>query len=426
MITTILDAAVALSDHDLLERIETLAVSERETTVELVAHLAALEIRPSAHAARGYGRLFDYCTQALRLSEDAACNRIGAARTCRRFPIVLELLANGSITLTTIRILQPHLTADNHAAVLARAANQKRGQIERLAAELAPRPDVASSVRKLPVRADSAPWPTAESRSADGEGSPSIANPWLSAVVTAPDPGDGMGPMTTDTSGHPSRPGPRVPSAPRPASERPIVKASSPNRYRVQFTMGQDAHEDLRRVQDLLRREIPSGDPGLIFERALALLRQTVERKKLGGKPRAGSDTRPQRPSARQPVSVTEAGAQARQPLEVTKPRAQADGTTSHPSAGPGIRRAADGPTRHIPNAVQRAVWWRDRAQCAFVSTDGHRCTERAFLELHHLLPYALGGPSTSQNIALRCRRHNQYEAEMVFGRRAIDVASHR
>jgi len=45
---------------------------------------------------------------------------------------------------------------------------------------------------------------------------------------------------------------------------------------------------------------------------------------------------------------------------------------------------------------------------------------------LHHLLPYALGGPSTSQNIALRCRRHNQYEGEMVFGRRAIDVASHR
>jgi hypothetical protein len=413
MTTTILDAAVGLSDRDLLEQIETLAVSERETTAELVAHLAALEIRPSAHAARGYGRLYDYCTQALRLSEDAACNRIGAARTCRRFPLVLELLANGSITLTTIRILQPHLTAENHAAVLARAANQKRGQIEMLAAELAPRPDVVSSVRKVPIRAESELWPTAESRSADGDGSPSIANDCLSAMVTVPGPGESTAPVTTDTPGHSSRPDPRVPSAPRPVSERPVVKASSPNRYRVQFTMGQDAHDDLRCVQDLLRREIPTGDPGLIFERALALLRQTVERKKLGGKARAGSGTGPQRPSAPQPVKVAEAPAQV-------------DGTKPLPSPGPTIRRAADGPTRHIPTAVRRAVWWRDRGQCAFVSTDGHRCAERAFLELHHLVPFALGGPSTSENIALRCRRHNQYEAEMVFGRRASDVARRR
>jgi hypothetical protein len=187
--------------------------------------------------------------------------------------------------------------------------------------------------------------------------------------------------------------------------------------------MGQDAHDDLRCVQDLLRHEIPSGDPGLIFERALALLRQTVERKKLGGKARAGSGTRPQRPRARQPVKATEP--RAKVDATLADPSA-VDGTMSDPSAGRGIRRAADGATRHVPKAVQRAVWWRDRGQCAFVSTDGHRCADRAFLELHHLVPYALGGPSTSQNIALRCRRHNQYEAEMVFGRRAIDVASRR
>jgi hypothetical protein len=207
MNTNILDAAAALSDGALLARIDALARSERETTTELVAHLAALEIRPSAYAARGYGTLFDYCTQALGLSEDAACNRIGAARTCRQFPIVLELLANGSITLTTIRILQPHLTAANHAAVLARAANQKRGEIELLAAELEPRPDVRSSVRKLPIRAESALWPAAESRSLDGDGSPSIAADCGSARVPVPSPGECTAPTTADTPGDLSRQG---------------------------------------------------------------------------------------------------------------------------------------------------------------------------------------------------------------------------
>jgi hypothetical protein len=39
-------------------------------------------------------------------------------------------------------------------------------------------------------------------------------------------------------------------------------------------------------------------------------------------------------------------------------------------------------------------------------------------LELHHIHAYANGGPPTFANIALRCRRHNQYEADLLFGPR--------
>jgi len=48
-----------------------------------------------------------YCTQALRLSEDAACTRIDVARTCRRFPAILDLLASGEVTLTTAAAAAP-------------------------------------------------------------------------------------------------------------------------------------------------------------------------------------------------------------------------------------------------------------------------------------------------------------------------------
>jgi hypothetical protein len=91
----ILAIALALPDPELLRKIDSLATTERETAAELVAHLAALELRPSLYAAQGYGSLFAYCTQALRLSEDAACTRIDAARACRRFPQILDLLASG-------------------------------------------------------------------------------------------------------------------------------------------------------------------------------------------------------------------------------------------------------------------------------------------------------------------------------------------
>jgi hypothetical protein len=76
MNTNILVTANGLSDRDLLARLDALAGRERETSAELVAHRAALDSRPSLYAAEGYGSLFSYCTQALRLSEDAACSRI--------------------------------------------------------------------------------------------------------------------------------------------------------------------------------------------------------------------------------------------------------------------------------------------------------------------------------------------------------------
>jgi hypothetical protein len=101
MNTNILVTASELSDQDLLARLEGLAGEEREASAELVAHLAALDVRPALYAAQGYGSLFSYCIQALRLSEDAACNRIEAARACRRFPAILDHPEYGAAALKT-------------------------------------------------------------------------------------------------------------------------------------------------------------------------------------------------------------------------------------------------------------------------------------------------------------------------------------
>lgn len=157
--------------------------------------------------------------------------------------------------------------------------------------------------------------------------------------------------------------------------------------------MRQDAHDILRRVQTLLRREIPDGDAGAIFERALRLLHKEVEAARFGRERKRREDKVGQKLTALRPP---ESGAYENR-----------------------IRPGADGRrSRYIPKAVKRVVWYRDRGQCAFVSASGHRCLEREFLELHHIHPYALDGPTTVANIALRCRRHNQYEAEVAFGPR--------
>jgi hypothetical protein len=358
MNTNALAVAHALPDRELLARLETLARNERQTCAELIAHLAALDERASLYAAAGYGSLFAYCREALRLSEDATCARIDVARICRKYPAVLDHLASGELTLTTARLIGHHLTAENLVEVLRRAAGRSRRQVEVLVAELAPQPDMPSTVRKLPTPATMSPALaslTLPSHALDATPVPSQRTTPATAVAAVP---------------------PAAAAAVIPSSARPIVQPTSPGRYRVKFDISQEAHDKLRRLQALLSPEIPSGDPAAIFERALTLLLEKVEKAKCGS------------------AAVIRPG---------TDRAAEASGGTN---------------PRTIPRGVRRAVWQRDGGRCAFVSKDGRRCTETHFLQYHHIIPWGLGGRATVDNIALRCRCHNQYEADLVFGAR--------
>jgi hypothetical protein len=113
----ILATAARLSND---ARLKVLAARERDATVELVAHLAELLAR-KAHLGEGWGSVYKYSFDNLHLSNDAAYNRVAAARAVRRFPVILDRLADGSVNVTTVKLLRPVLTRENHLAVLAEA-----------------------------------------------------------------------------------------------------------------------------------------------------------------------------------------------------------------------------------------------------------------------------------------------------------------
>lgn len=99
-----LDSFSALTDQHLLEQVVVLATREREATARLIAALAEVELR-RLYLAEGFSSLFTYCTQALHFSEDAAYNRMKAARVASRWPLVRSRIADGSVTLTAVRLL---------------------------------------------------------------------------------------------------------------------------------------------------------------------------------------------------------------------------------------------------------------------------------------------------------------------------------
>jgi 5-methylcytosine-specific restriction endonuclease McrA len=143
--------------------------------------------------------------------------------------------------------------------------------------------------------------------------------------------------------------------------------------------------------------ELPDADLAVIFDQGVRLLLERVEKAKFGGAPKRRHVAAPRAYETR--IRFKTDSSDDRGNREASK-----------------IVHHRERPSRHIPSAVKRAVWWRDAGQCAFVAANGRRCTERSFLELHHIHPHALDGPSTVGNIALRCRCHNAYEAELVFG----------
>ena len=330
-----------LSDDELLLEVKTLAACERDATAQLVASIAELDAR-RLYLGEGYSSLFTYCTQCLHLSEHAAYGRIEAARAARRWPIILELLSDGTITLTTVCLLASHLTDENHRVVLKAASGKTKREVEQQVAALRPLPHVPSSIRKVPPR-----QPSGMSDDGPSRGS-SLLQP--SAVAQANLP-----------SGAPPRPAAL-------SGRAPVVAPLAPDRYKVQFTVTRETHDKLRQVQDLLRHSVPDGDPAVIFDKALTLLLAGLRKKKLGLTDRSRS--------------------------------AAIQNTSS----------------RYIPASVRREVWARDGGQCAFVGTTG-RCAERGFLEFHHVVPFAAGGQTTKDNLQIRCRAHNAYEANQVLRR---------
>jgi 5-methylcytosine-specific restriction endonuclease McrA len=149
----------------------------------------------------------------------------------------------------------------------------------------------------------------------------------------------------------------------------PKIGPTSAERFGAQLSFGRETYELLCHVQALLGHPAPTQDLAQVFHDALEAYARELEKRKYGATARPHS---PQRRESHNP--------------------------------------------HYVPRHVKREVWKRDGARCTFVSDSGRRCEARSDLEFDHIEPVARGGESTVANLRLRCRAHNQLEAERLFG----------
>lgn len=189
--------------------------------------------------------------------------------------------------------------------------------------------------------------------------SPQPAAPTTIEAIPQP-----MALASAEADGHP------VPLAPGRVQEvaKPRLVPIATDLYKLQLTMSGAMYQKLRHARELLGHRKGIRDEAEVLELALDVLVAKLEKR------RCAATDRPRR---------------------------------ARSSANP----------RHVPAAVKREVWNRDDRRCTFVNEQGERCPARSGLECDHIVPVAKGGGSEPGNVRLRCRAHNQMEAERAYGK---------
>jgi hypothetical protein len=352
-----------LSERALLSGLDEAEARQRCGDADVLAHLAEVDYR-RLYAKRGYPSMFMWCVRARHYSEDVAAKRIRAARAARRFPVLLDMLADGRLHLTAIALLSHRLTPGTARELLAAAVHQSKREIERMLATRFPQPDVATVVRPI-AAASSLPAPGPVNICARATSPAAVAptqvagEPAAAAQAPAAEAGSVAPPAQAFAS----------PAAPPPSAFSRVAPLA-PQRYAVQFTMDEAMHADLTRAQELLGPQADDDRVRAVFRRALRELVTTLEKRRCGA---------------------------------TNRPRAQ--------------RRGESAKGARIPAQVRREVRRRDGDRCAWVTEDGRRCEARSRLQYDHIEPVGKGGGGgTADNVRLLCPAHNQLAAEHEYG----------
>ncbi|MFL5299358.1 MAG: hypothetical protein ACJ79R_03325, partial [Anaeromyxobacteraceae bacterium] len=266
-----------------------------------------------------------------------------------------DALRDARLCMSTLALLGPVLTDDNCAEVVARAAFLTKSQVEHLVASIAPRPAPKEGVRLVStpaVRRQTAPAAAVESASRRGEPQD------FSAAASTGSPPLAIAPDEA-----------RAPAVPRrlsPATVQPV----SAEEYSLRVTIDAAFKKDLDELRALLSHKIAGGDLSAVLREAVRCAISTHGKRKGAVEPSRKVTPPPKAPA----VCARTADARDEQ--------------------APGAKRRDP-----IPAAVRGEVWRRDEGKCSGHGEDGRRCGSTWRLELDHIIPAALGGPSTFPNV---------------------------
>ena len=171
-----------------------------------------------------------------------------------------------------------------------------------------------------------------------------------------------------------------------PPPSRATLEPVTTDTYSLRVTVDAALQKEIEELKALLSHKIPNGD-------LTAVLREAIQ---------CALEKHRKRKGAAEPVRKRKS-----------------------PVAAKPAKKAVCG-RQPISAAVRREVWKRDEGRCTWRGPDGQRCGNTWRVELDHIRPAALGGPSTVENLRILCRSHNAVAAEQVFGREHMEACRNK
>ena len=352
-----------LKNDQLLKDFSLAVLKEREAIADVISYLCHIWER-KLYAKLGYSSLFNFLIEKHQYSKASAYRRIQAAKLVHREPRVLEYLKSAKLNLTTIGQIEPYAVGEKQDFLIQAALGKTKEEVEMLLASLSHKVDShRDKIRRLPIlkAGSAAELKCIELKQADllSEAKKQEKKPERSLEISlAFSAGAAFDTAASDIT----------------------PKKEEIRRVKIEFVANEEVATKIERAKQILRHKYPKGKLEDIFNEALDLL---LEKK---------------------------------DPIRKISKQKKKEGLTSQSqSISKNTSQVIRSNSRYIPKTIQREVYTRDQARCSYESPEGKQCGERNFLELDHIRPWSLGGASTSENLRLLCRTHNQYRNETLL-----------
>jgi len=313
----------------------------------------------------GYPSLFTFLHRELGLSKGAAHYRKTAAEILQRFPEIAGPLRDGRPCITSIVELAKVLSPENKADVLPRFFHCSKSEAAEVAAEL--RPEEAPPRRELATAVTVSKLAASSHATAPGAAAAKSLLPVEEGAVQPVEPA------------HAKREAPTPSFPPRPQRERDEVEPLTAELRRFHVTVSKAFLRKLDAARSALSYSRPGATAEQILEAGLDLLLAREAKAKKAGVEKPRASTRPCSPD-------------------------------------------------QVPAHVRREVWKRDRGCCQWRLDGGGICGSTFMVEVDHIVPRALGGLSTIENLRLLCllcrERHKRHYADCLLMPRVSAKAS--
>ena len=185
--------------------------------------------------------------------------------------------------------------------------------------------------------------------------------------------------------------------------KRDVVRAVDENRVRVNATLSDKAHANLKQLQDILSHVDPDMSLGDLIERLSedGLDKYCPKRKAARAKVRSAKKS-PKRVSDAAKSTASEGSDAAPSGFETSVSH---DVRESISSDEIGRSRYVRAEERHEVAATEK--------YCSFVDpSSGRICSSTKFLQLDHIEPFSTGGENVATNLRWMCGAHNRWRFE--------------